>query len=109
MLPLMHGLVAQIQSVLRPDVERRGNPIRAAWDHLRANDLVQLHQLRNRIEQLHGIAPGAAILAEVLEAAGGDQLESEGERRLSPVASCFEPGFEPQVWVTPRRRPDRRR
>jgi hypothetical protein len=80
--------------------------LRVAWDHLRAKDLVKLHQLRRRIEQLHGIAPGAAILAEVLETAGGDELESEGERRLAPYASCFDPALEAQIWVTPRRRPD---
>ena len=63
-------------------------------------------RLQRRLAQLQGLIEGAEILAAVLEMAGGVLLESEGERRLAPVMGCFEPAFEAQVRVTPRRRTD---
>lgn len=84
---------------------RQERDLRVAWDHLRWNGLAKSRQLERRLVALASV-PGAAILARVLEEAGGVRLESEGERALAPVVSCFEPAFEPQVWVTPRRRTD---
>ncbi|MFA9432616.1 hypothetical protein [Egicoccus sp. AB-alg2] len=80
--------------------------LRVAWDHLRGTGKVTVDRLRRRIARLREIAPGADVLEQVLDAAGGDRIESEGERLLWPFVSCFEPGFDPQVWVTPRRRVD---
>lgn len=80
--------------------------LRLAWDHLRSRDLVTITRLDRRVTQLRATTPGAARLAVVLEEAGGTRIESEGERMLAPVLGCFDPSFEPQVWVTPRRRVD---
>jgi hypothetical protein len=46
------------------------------------------------------------ILGTILEQAGGLVIETEGERALAPVLSCFDPPFITQYWVTPRRRVD---
>jgi hypothetical protein len=80
--------------------------LRVAWDHLRGTRLASVDRLRRRLDELREVAPGAEVLERVLELAGGIELESEGERAVSPVFVCFEPGFERQVWVTPRRRTD---
>ncbi|MEX0835991.1 MAG: hypothetical protein WD010_07865 [Nitriliruptor sp.] len=80
--------------------------LRLALDHLRHRNLVTLDRLRRRVEQLRGLTPGAERLEEVLDRAGGAEIESEGERMLAPILAGFEPRFEPQVWVTPRRRVD---
>ena len=80
--------------------------LRVAWDHLRYRRLASVAALRGRLERLQDLAPGAAILQRVLDEAGGDRIESEGERQLAPFVGCFEPAFAPQVWVTPGRRVD---
>lgn len=80
--------------------------LRVAWDHLRGKKLASIDRLERRLEDVRRGAPGAALLQHVLDRGGGLRVESEGERRLAPVMSCFEPAFEPQVWVTRRRRPD---
>lgn len=80
--------------------------LRVAWDHLRGKGLTSPDRLRRRCAQLRGLAPGVAILEMVLERAGGLEIETEGERALAPVLSCFDPPFVPQHWVTPRRRVD---
>lgn len=80
--------------------------LRVAWDHLRGKRSVSLDRLRRRCDQLRGEVPGVPILEEVLEVAGGAALESEGERALAPILSCFDPPFVPQVAVTPARRVD---
>jgi hypothetical protein len=80
--------------------------LRVAWDHLRWQLGVRRRRLDARLTVLHGRAPGAVVLESVLAATGGSAVESEGERALAEVLGCFDPAFEPQVWVTPRRRVD---
>jgi hypothetical protein len=80
--------------------------LRVAWDHLRARGLVTPHQLETRLAELRERAPGATVLADLLEGSGGLQVESEGERALAPIAACFDPPFVAQHWVTPGRRAD---
>jgi hypothetical protein len=80
--------------------------LRVAWDHLRGKGLVSVDRLQRRLDELLDLAPGASELSRILERTGGVTVESEGERALAPVLGCFEPAFEPQVWVTPRRRVD---
>ncbi|HSK24706.1 MAG TPA: hypothetical protein VK906_16085 [Egicoccus sp.] len=80
--------------------------LRVAWDHLRGKRLASIDRLEGRLAQRRGSSPGVPVLEQVLDRGGGLRVESEGERRLAPVMNCFEPAFEPQVWVTRRRRPD---
>lgn len=80
--------------------------LRVAWDHLRGKRLTSPERLRRRCDLLRGRSPGVAILETILEQAGGLVIETEGERALAPVLSCFDPPFIPQYWVTPRRRVD---
>jgi hypothetical protein len=80
--------------------------LRVAWDHLRWHLGVRTQRLEQRLGDLRGRAPGAGALEQVLAAGGGVVVESEGERALAPILGCFEPRFEPQMWVTPRRRVD---
>jgi hypothetical protein len=80
--------------------------LRVACDALRGRGLITTDRLVRRLEALHHRCPGAELLAAVLEVSGGATLESEGERRLGPFVYCFDPAFEPQVWVVPSRRPD---
>jgi hypothetical protein len=80
--------------------------LRVAWDQLRWHHGVREERLRRRLERLQGAARGVEVLRQVLADGGGTVLESEGERALATVLGCFEPAFEPQVWVTPRRRVD---
>jgi hypothetical protein len=80
--------------------------LRVAYDQLRGRGLTTTARAGRRIEALLDRAPGAARLADVLELAGGLDLESEGERHLGPFVRCFDPPLEPQIWVTPARRPD---
>ncbi|GGI07850.1 hypothetical protein [Egicoccus halophilus] len=91
-------------AAFRAEVDERS--LRVAWDHLRATGMVTVARLRRQPERLRAVAPGASILAAVLEASGGYLVESEGERLLWPFVSCFEPVLEAQVWVTPARRLD---
>jgi len=71
--------------------------LRVAWDHLRYRKLATVERYRRRLAEVQELAPGAAILQRVLDEAGGDRVESEGERLLAPFLSCFEPAFEPQA------------
>ena len=80
--------------------------LRVAWDHLRWYLGVRNARLDTRLARLAGVAPGAGVLGQILDASGGSRIESEGERGLAAVLDCFEPRFEPQVWVTPGRRVD---
>jgi hypothetical protein len=80
--------------------------LRVATDQLRGQGLLSTDRLVRRIDALRQRCPGAALLATVLEVSGGAALESEGERRLGPFVCCFDPPFEPQVWVVPSRRVD---
>lgn len=80
--------------------------IRVAWDHLRWDLDQRVDRLERRLEQLRGLTAGVEVLEAILAVGGGAAVEGEGERKLSPVVACFDPPFEPQVWVTPRRRPD---
>ncbi|WP_157041701.1 hypothetical protein [Nitriliruptor alkaliphilus] len=84
----------------------RARDLRVAWDHLRGKGLTTPDRLQRRCDQLRGLVPGVAILESVLERAGGLEIETEGERALAPVLSCFDPPFVPQWWVTRRRRVD---
>jgi hypothetical protein len=84
----------------------RARDLRVAWDHLRGKGLTTPDRLQRRCDQLRGSSPGVSILESILERAGGHEIESEGERTLAPILSCFEPAFEPQVWVVPGRRVD---
>lgn len=83
--------------------ERR---LRVAWDHLRWEGIARTEKLHQRLEELRGVVPGAAVLEGILGRSGGVEVESEGERALVPVVDCFEPPPERQVWVTPGRRVD---
>lgn len=83
--------------------ERR---LRVAWDHLRWEGLTRTAKLLRRLDQLRGVAPGAAVLERLLQDGGGAEVESEGERSLAPILHCFEPRPEAQVWVLPGRRVD---
>lgn len=84
---------------------RKARALRVAWDHIRWNGLGKPRLLERRLDELaHTV--GAANLSRILDRVGGTRIDGEGERALAPVLSCFEPGFEPQVWVTPRRRVD---
>jgi hypothetical protein len=85
--------------------ERDERDLRVAWDHIRWNGLGRPALLDRRLGELSD-TEGARLLSAVLDASGGTRVEGEGERRLAPVLGCFEPAFEPQVWVTPRRRVD---
>jgi hypothetical protein len=80
--------------------------LRVAVDALRGQGLITTERLVRRLEDLQREHQGAALLATVLELAGGAALESEGERVLSPYMGCFDPPFEAQVWVAPSRRLD---
>jgi hypothetical protein len=80
--------------------------LRVAWDHLRGKGLVTAGRLERRLDEFRGSCVGATELSRILESAGGTRIESEGERLLAPLLNCFEPAFEPQVWITPRRRVD---
>jgi hypothetical protein len=80
--------------------------LRVAWDHLRWHLGVRTQRLEQRLGELRDRAPGAGALEQILTTGGGVAVESEGERALAPILGCFEPRFEPQVWVTPRRRVD---
>ena len=83
--------------------ERR---LRVAWDHLRWEGIVRTPRLRARLDDLRGVAPGAATLERLLQEGGGLEVESEGERRLAPVLDCFDPRPDRQVWVRRGRRVD---
>ena len=80
--------------------------LRVAWDHLRFQLGVRTDRLERRLGELPVDDRGARVLEKVLTETGGIAVESEGERMLAPILACFQPGFEPQVWVTPRRRLD---
>lgn len=80
--------------------------VRLAYDWMRWHDLVTAEKVARRIRELRGLAPGAAVLHDLLEAGGGGRVESEGERQLGALLRCFEPAPEPQVYVTPKRRVD---
>jgi hypothetical protein len=80
--------------------------LRVAYDQLRGRGLLTTDRLIRRLETLHHRCSGAPLLAAVLEVSGGAAPESEGERRLGPFVFCFDPPFEPQVWVVPSRRVD---
>lgn len=84
----------------------RDRDLRVAWDHLRGKGLTSPDRLRRRFDLLRGRSPGVAILEVILEQAGGLTIETEGERALAPILSCFDPPFIAQYWVTPRRRVD---
>ncbi|MTV25078.1 hypothetical protein FTX61_06555 [Nitriliruptoraceae bacterium ZYF776] len=80
--------------------------IRVAWDHLRWQLDQRADRLERRLDALRGAAPGVERLESILEVGGGVLPESEGERRLAPFGSCFEPAFVAQERVTIRRRSD---
>ncbi len=80
--------------------------LRVAWDHLRFQLGVRTERLERRLADLPLHDVGARMLEEVLAEGGGLAVEGEGERELAPILACFEPPFEPQVWVTPWRRVD---
>lgn len=78
--------------------------LRIAYDTMRWRGLVTSARIEELLEQRAPTDAGAAALYAVLD--GEVRSESEGERRLRPVLSRFDPAPEPQVWVTPRRRVD---
>ena len=86
--------------------ERDPRALRVAWDHLRFQLGVRTERLERRLADLPARDIGARMLEEILAEGGGLAVESEGERELGPILACFEPAFEPQVWVTPWRRVD---
>lgn len=83
--------------------ERR---LRVAWDHLRWEGVVRTRRLVTRLDQVRDVAPGAAVLEQILRDGGGLEVESEGERALAPVLDCFDPRPDRQAWVARRRRVD---
>lgn len=103
-LPIVTPTVALVDSgrfVEELSVRR----LRAGLDSARWKGSTSTARVLDRARELGRRDPGARFFLDLLED-GQLVSESEPERELGGVVATFDPPPEPQVWVTPRRRPD---
>jgi hypothetical protein len=105
-IPIVTPTVALVDAARGVTGDEAARRLRVAYDVLRWRGLVDEQRLRRRMDRLGEDDPGVQTWRLLIDDADLE-LESEGERLLSPLLDVYDPAPERQVWVTPQRRVDR--